>query len=162
MSPVDVRPLPGPEDISRWGMLPDKQYLFSKQLSKHSIGAYMELCRGVRDFLEAVLSKTKRDLSGFQVDTDIASQGRTSFSARIVDLESELQDRTLALENLKPQPEAMQSKHIAKMKEAESLCSALNTAHSQVATLRKRNVRLRSRTKYFKGNCEYVLPGRTK
>ena len=30
-----------------WAVLPEKKHLFAKQLSKHSIGAYMELCRGV-------------------------------------------------------------------------------------------------------------------
>jgi hypothetical protein len=42
-----------------WGPLPEKEHLFNKhlftkQLSKHSIGAYMELCREIGVSFEAV------------------------------------------------------------------------------------------------------------
>ncbi|KAN0069235.1 hypothetical protein V8E54_012864, partial [Elaphomyces granulatus] len=37
-----------------WTAIPEKKYLFTKQLSKLSIGAYMELCREVGKSFEAV------------------------------------------------------------------------------------------------------------
>jgi hypothetical protein len=54
VEPADIRLIPGPGDGYTWAVLPEKQYLFSKQLSKHSIGAYMELCRGVGVSFEAL------------------------------------------------------------------------------------------------------------
>ena len=54
VEPTNVRLIPGPSDGYIWAVLPEKQYLFSKQLSKHSIGAYMELCRGVGVSFEAL------------------------------------------------------------------------------------------------------------
>jgi hypothetical protein len=51
---------PGVEDGYEWKLLPGKEDLlnedlFTKQLSKHSIGAYMELCRGVEVSFEATV-----------------------------------------------------------------------------------------------------------
>ncbi len=37
-----------------WAALPEKEYLFTKQLNKHSIGAYMELYRGIGVLFELV------------------------------------------------------------------------------------------------------------
>lgn len=48
ISPADVRTCPRVGDGYKWKIYqPEKQYLFSKPLSKHSIGAYMELCCGL-------------------------------------------------------------------------------------------------------------------
>jgi len=37
-------------------MLPEKEHLFKKYLSKHSIGAYRELYRGVSILFKAILA----------------------------------------------------------------------------------------------------------
>ena len=42
------------EDGYLWTIIPEKEYLFTKQLSKLSIGAYMELCREVGKSFEAM------------------------------------------------------------------------------------------------------------
>ena len=54
IEPAHVRLIPNVEDGYTWAPLPEKEYLFRKQLSKHSTGAYMELCRGVGASFEAV------------------------------------------------------------------------------------------------------------
>ena len=57
--PGDVRLITGMNDPYTWKMLTEKQDLFKKHLSKHSIGAYRELCREVGVSFEAeVATKT--------------------------------------------------------------------------------------------------------
>ena len=51
-----VRLITKADDPYTWRILPEKQYLFKKHLSKHSIGAYRELCREVGVSFEAVLA----------------------------------------------------------------------------------------------------------
>jgi hypothetical protein len=46
-----------------WVPVPEKEHLFKKQLSKHSIGAYMELCRGVGVPFEAI-AQPRSDTEG--------------------------------------------------------------------------------------------------
>ena len=45
------------EDQYSWKYLPTRAHLFEKSLSKHSIGAYIELCREVGASFEAVAGK---------------------------------------------------------------------------------------------------------
>jgi hypothetical protein len=54
VEPPDVRLIPRTGDGYVWAVLPEKRSLFSRQLSKHSIGAYVDLCQGVGVFFEAV------------------------------------------------------------------------------------------------------------
>ena len=53
-----MRLLPDARDGYIWKVLPEKQYLFAKQLSKLSVGAYMELCREIGKSFEAIVSPT--------------------------------------------------------------------------------------------------------
>ena len=55
IEPAEVRLITSSNDPYTWHRLPDKQHLFEKHLSKHSIGAYRELCRGIGVSFEAVL-----------------------------------------------------------------------------------------------------------
>jgi len=60
VDPADVRLQPGVEDGYEWKPLPGREDLFNEdlfpnQLSKHSIGAYMEICRGVEVSFEAAV-----------------------------------------------------------------------------------------------------------
>ena len=56
IEPAEVRLITSGDDPYTWHMLPEKQHLFMKHLSKHSIGTYRELCRGVGVSFEAILS----------------------------------------------------------------------------------------------------------
>lgn len=53
IDPSQVRLQPTVEDGYVWRPFPEKEHLFKKQLSKHSVGAYMELCRDVGRSFEA-------------------------------------------------------------------------------------------------------------
>lgn len=44
------------QDGYMWVRHPEREHLFTKQLSKHSIGAYMELCREIDVSIEAIAS----------------------------------------------------------------------------------------------------------
>ena len=54
IKPEDIRLITYADDPYTWQALPEKQHLFKKQLSKHSIGAYRKLCREVGVSFEAV------------------------------------------------------------------------------------------------------------
>ncbi len=56
IEPAEVRLITSADDPYTWQMLPEKEHLFKKHLSKHSIGAYRELCRGVGVSFDAVLA----------------------------------------------------------------------------------------------------------
>jgi len=55
VEPADVRLQPEVEDGYEWKPLLGKEDLFNEDLSKHSIGAYMELCRGVEASFKAAV-----------------------------------------------------------------------------------------------------------
>jgi hypothetical protein len=54
IEPSQVRLIPRTDDLYCWKVLSEKQYLFSKNLSEHSTGAYKELWSGVGVTFEAV------------------------------------------------------------------------------------------------------------
>ena len=56
IEPAEVRLILSATDPYTWQILSEKEHLFKKHLSKHSIGAYRELCRGVGVSFEAVLA----------------------------------------------------------------------------------------------------------
>ncbi|KFZ23853.1 hypothetical protein V502_01669 [Pseudogymnoascus sp. VKM F-4520 (FW-2644)] len=62
MLPTDVKLITKPEDLYQWSILtPRKAALFNKQLSKHSTGAYIDLCNGAGVHFKAVLGKGAAD-----------------------------------------------------------------------------------------------------
>lgn len=52
--PAEVRLIPGPRDPYRWQRQPSKEYLFQRNLSKHSAKAYMDLFQSVGVSIKAV------------------------------------------------------------------------------------------------------------
>ncbi|KFZ19606.1 hypothetical protein V502_03529 [Pseudogymnoascus sp. VKM F-4520 (FW-2644)] len=60
--PTDVKLITKPEDLYQWSILTaGKSALFNRQLSKHSTGAYIDLCNGVGIHFEAVLAEGAAD-----------------------------------------------------------------------------------------------------
>lgn len=55
IQPAEVRLITRADDPYTWRILPEKQYLFQKHLSKQSVGAYREICREVGKSFEAAL-----------------------------------------------------------------------------------------------------------
>ena len=51
---ANVRLITSADNLYTWYLLPGKEYLFRKHLSKYSIRAYRELYRGVNVFFEAI------------------------------------------------------------------------------------------------------------
>ena len=72
VEPAEVRLITGADDLYTWQMLPEKTYLFKKQLSKHSTGAYRELCRGVGVSFEAVAVENPRPGASIESDKERA------------------------------------------------------------------------------------------
>ncbi|KAI9767656.1 MAG: hypothetical protein M1840_005527 [Geoglossum simile] len=84
IEPMQVRLITGVDDSYTWKVLPEKTHLFEKHLSKHSIGAYMELCRGVGISFEAVLA-----VGSSQRKPEESADTKLSFTAKIQDLQTE-------------------------------------------------------------------------
>ncbi|KFY29176.1 hypothetical protein V491_00152 [Pseudogymnoascus sp. VKM F-3775] len=60
--PADVKLITKPEDVYQWSILtPVRAPLFNKQLSKHSTGAYIDLCNGVGVHFKAVQGQGAAD-----------------------------------------------------------------------------------------------------
>ncbi|KAF8862714.1 hypothetical protein BDZ45DRAFT_739028 [Acephala macrosclerotiorum] len=78
IEPSEVRLMTNAEDPYSWKYLPTRAHLFEKSLSKHSIGAYMELCREVGASFEAVAGKHV-----------LFAGAEENFTARILELETE-------------------------------------------------------------------------
>ena len=54
VDPAQVRILPKSQPGYTWKVLPETEHLFTKHLSKLSVGTYMKLCREVGESFEAV------------------------------------------------------------------------------------------------------------
>ncbi|KAH6667432.1 hypothetical protein B0J14DRAFT_658881 [Halenospora varia] len=78
IDPSEVRLITRVEDPYSWQSLPARTHLFEKNLSKHSIGAYMELCREVGVSFEAVAK-----------DNNLFTGPAANFTDRIAGLEAE-------------------------------------------------------------------------
>ncbi|KAF8856264.1 hypothetical protein BDZ45DRAFT_804288 [Acephala macrosclerotiorum] len=78
IDPSEVRLITNEEDPYSWKYLPTRAHLFQKSLSKHSIGAYMELCREVDISFEAVAGKHT-----------LFAKTKENFTTRIAELEAE-------------------------------------------------------------------------
>ena len=65
IEPAEIRLITSADDPYTWQILPEKQYLFTKHLSKHSVGDYKELCQGVGISFEVVLaSQSSNNVEG--------------------------------------------------------------------------------------------------
>lgn len=85
IDPAQVRLVTSTDDPYAWKALPGKEHLFKKQLSKHSIGTYMELWREVGVSFEAVLATESREFS--QGNQPGRAETKLSFTTTIEDLQ---------------------------------------------------------------------------
>ena len=67
IEPSQVRLKTGPDDVYAWERLSDKEHLFSKNISDHSIGALKELYWEVGLSFEAVRNEKSRELTAGSV-----------------------------------------------------------------------------------------------
>ncbi|KFZ25081.1 hypothetical protein V502_00437 [Pseudogymnoascus sp. VKM F-4520 (FW-2644)] len=82
--PTDVKLITKPEDLYQWSILTaGKAALFNKQLSKHSTGAYIDLCNEVGVHFKAVLGKGAADYDR-RFETDLCAR---DFRGRLQRLE---------------------------------------------------------------------------
>jgi chromosome segregation ATPase len=112
VAPAEVRLITTRDDPYSWKVLPGKEHLFEKQMSKHSIGAYMELFREVGSSFEAALG------SGTTTRENRTSNSGLTFSSKIAELE---RHKSSLLEDLC----RSQSRIEQAEKELESLKSAI-------------------------------------
>jgi hypothetical protein len=79
INPSEVRLIPRAEDPYSWQYLPARIHLFEKNLSKHSICAYMELCREVGVSFEAVAKEVRRQ--SYHLNECEANSSTSKFSS---------------------------------------------------------------------------------
>ena len=60
-----MRLITGGDDPYAWTILPGKEHLFRKHLSKHSVEAYIELCQEVGVSFKAVPSQVCASISRY-------------------------------------------------------------------------------------------------
>ncbi|KAK5093984.1 hypothetical protein LTS08_008768 [Lithohypha guttulata] len=70
IDPLEVRLVPGPADPYVWQYGPEQQHLFRKQLSKHNLGAYRQICQHLGRSIWAVLRDGQASRSRSMPDTD--------------------------------------------------------------------------------------------
>lgn len=126
VEPAEVRLITNAEDPYIWQALPEKSHLFKKQLSKHTIGAYRELCREVGISFEAALAPESSSSTG-----RVPNRGRksiismhslrepeTSFTAVIERLNSDM--HTMAAGINKSKDEVIKATELKEMAEEET------------------------------------------
>ena len=126
IEPAEVRLITNAEDPYIWQALPEKSHLFKKQLSKHTIGAYKELCREVGVSFEAVLVPESTAFAGWepnegrQATISMCSppEPQPSFTAVIEQLKSD--KLTLTAEMRESQDQAIKATELKEMAEEET------------------------------------------
>ncbi|KAI0117234.1 hypothetical protein F4814DRAFT_448237 [Daldinia grandis] len=104
IKPSQVRLQSTREDGYLWRALPEKQHLFSKNLSEHSARAYKDLCEGVGTTFEAVRA-TPDSYPGQDAFVSIGTEP-PSFTSRINELQVQNDYLTQQLNLLRFQLEA--------------------------------------------------------
>ena len=126
VEPAEVRLITNAEDPYTWEALPEKSYLFKKQLSKHNISAYRELCREVGLSFEAGLAPESSSFTGREpnegrqatVSMSVPQNLQTSFTAVIERLKSD--KLTLIAEMKNSKDEAIKATELKQMAEEET------------------------------------------
>ena len=155
IQPAEVRLITGPDDAYAWQTLPEKRHLFCKQLSKHSIGAYRELCRGVGVWFEAVATTASRANAGElhdqeRIDLRCSADSEIKFAARIDQLQSEIRRLTAELDVANGQvAEESKLKEIAVV-EGTRLQESLRKAATDEQVLRQHIQKLQGKFDCFK------------
>ncbi|KAI9770977.1 MAG: hypothetical protein M1840_002681 [Geoglossum simile] len=121
VEPSQVRLITGVGDPYNWTFPPEKQYLFGKHLSKHSIGAYMELCRDIGVSFEAVAAGIST-----QCTTQVRQEQLEAENARLTSELKRWQDKAVKESELKGHAED----------EVNQLQSALQAAQTDIQQMR--------------------------
>ena len=90
IEPADVRLITSANDPYTWQILAEKEHLFKRNLSKHSIGAYRELCRGVGVSFEAILAPASSNVA----ERKVSEERRGAKVCVLFNPEPQLMERT--------------------------------------------------------------------
>ena len=76
VDPAEIRLVPSPTDPYAWPYSPEQEHLFRKQLSKHNVGAYRQICEHLGHSIQVVLrdgqpvrASTTRDMESGERST---------------------------------------------------------------------------------------------
>ena len=152
VDPSQVRLQPGHVDGYTWKALPEKTHLFAKQLSKHSVGAYMELCRDVGVSFEAVPIHAAQPKPSH-------TKSEVTFSTRIEELLRDNQQLVQDLDEHRTRLLIETEKKQTTETALEQVKRELHKADVQIQGLTQHNVELISKEKCLKHRSEQCIRG---
>ncbi|KAK5313823.1 hypothetical protein LTR70_007397 [Exophiala xenobiotica] len=76
VDPADVRLVPGPADPYAWRYGLEQEHLFRRQLSKHNVSAYRQICQHLGHAIQAVLHDGQPMRSSTPRDVDSGERSR--------------------------------------------------------------------------------------
>lgn len=145
VKPEEVRLIPEAEDGYRWDPPPEMEYLFTKQLSKHSIGAYVQLYHGVKDKKVKARLLTDGDVHPRRdkvMKTMKASLPNLSNAETTIDLEQRNASLLAELEQVKKQAHEDQMARKQIEEELTTSRKALRTIQQQASKLHRQHTAL--------------------
>jgi len=153
MSPTDVRLITGPQDPYKWVWktipLPEKRYLFKKQISKHCIRAYKELYEAVdKDFVAIPIDATNNETGAsaeiLEALPENTSDPAQSFTAKIDELTAQNLILTTELEQWRSAASNAESSNrelVADLEAAQLSANALQQEIERLKETCRRNTR---------------------
>ncbi|KIW99642.1 uncharacterized protein Z518_11055 [Rhinocladiella mackenziei CBS 650.93] len=156
IDPSQVRLQPDTTEGYIWVRQPDKEYLFTKPLSKHSIGAYMELCREVGRSFEAVAHwEPANEVSGDPIKAPYTFASLANLTSKSSQLQAENEKMAEAVSQYKDKAHA---ESLARQR-AEEMCGKLDrdlsAARIQEGKLKRENINLSSKVRQLRRKLRY-------
>ena len=156
-SPLEKKTLPAEKEaLQAKKKTPRKEHLFTKQLSKLSVGAYMELIRGVNVWFEAiaeprpgnVVNSESQGAESTGVNMADGSTSNASFTSRIDYLRTTNARLADELEDWRERAQTDSEARQRAEEKVEQLQMDLGGVQRYARKLEQRNIHLSSRVKY--------------
>jgi len=157
IAPARVRLKPAAIDGYMWQKPPEKNHLFEKQLSKQSVGVYVELYHGINVWFEAVALPRHGNISctktanGYSGVTDIVED--LSFTSRINYLETENAKQAYELGHLRDQEQVNSHARQQAEEKVEQLQTDLYHTQERNRKLEQQIIQLSSRVMHFRSKA---------
>ncbi|KAF2181264.1 hypothetical protein K469DRAFT_590073 [Zopfia rhizophila CBS 207.26] len=149
MDPEKVRLITNPDDPYVWHILPGREHLFSKHMSKLSTGAYIQLCRELGSGFEAVPTEVNRLIC----NSNCLFAQHSSFKSTIEELEANNKICSTKVNRL-------QDSLTVEINRRESAEYKLQRSKEQMQTLREERDALAQEVKSFvvlKSKCKDLV-----
>ncbi|KAH6884960.1 hypothetical protein B0T10DRAFT_577422 [Thelonectria olida] len=155
LEPGQVRLQPTRDDAYAWKAVQGKEYLFQKNLSDHSIGAYKELCNGVGVIFEAVWASPEKPIIRVGGNMMNSNGEEPSFTAQIYKLQVQNEYSAQQLDLLNSQLES-------EVKLRLSVEEKLRISYERLEAIREELQKVSHREDYFREIAQKYCQGVSK